>query len=127
MSDGIVKEGYQLKIYGLTDNMIISAYATSGLHLLQRLFFSLPILLVLHVFLGHSHKKQAYAMGVGSGDSARQVKNGIENGENFQTTVSVFDKNKLRNLSFFRVRRGWNLAATLLLLLLRQTSAFTFN
>jgi len=98
MSDGIVQEGYQLKIYGLTDNMIISAYATSGPHLLRRLFFSLPILLVVHVFFCHPHKKQGYAMGVGSGDSARQVKNGIENGENFQTTVSVFDKNKLRNL-----------------------------
>jgi TRAP-type mannitol/chloroaromatic compound transport system permease small subunit len=58
--------------------MIISAYAISGLHLLQHLFFCLPMWLVVHVFLFHPHKKQAYARGVRSGDSAGQLKNGIQ-------------------------------------------------
>jgi len=51
MSDGMVKEGYQFKNYCLADNTIISAYAISGLRLLQHLFFCLQILLVVHVFV----------------------------------------------------------------------------
>jgi len=57
------------------------------------------------MFLCHPHKKKAYARGVRSGDSAGQVKTVYGSEENFHATVSLFDKNNLRNLGFSRARQ----------------------